>query len=179
MYLYCKQAGFSLFELIITVAIVSILAFICVPTYHNWAEKQEFDSINALTQQYFSYAKNQALILHVPIVICSSDDLIQCKNDQWNKGVIIFTDHNRNKRVDPEEKILYKTEHNIKYGQLTWKGSASSTHVLTLQGDTGLPRGAPGSFFYCSQHTNEHHRRYYVSRMGMIRHEPMQSCEKN
>nr|WP_267284018.1 GspH/FimT family protein [Acinetobacter piscicola] len=139
-------------------------------------QKQELNSIKPLTQQYLSFAKSQALLLHTPVVICSSENLIQCENNQWNKGVVIFTDRNRNKVVDADEHILFKTEHNIKYGQLTWKGSSSSTYVLTLQGDTGLPRGAPGSFYYCSTAQIKNDLRLYIGKMGNIRPDTNYVC---
>ncbi|MEG0488093.1 MAG: GspH/FimT family protein [Acinetobacter sp.] len=139
-------------------------------------QKQELNSIRPLTQQYLSFAKSQALLLHSPVVICSSETLIQCENNKWNNGVVIFTDKNRNKVVDADEHILFKTEHNIKYGQLTWRGSSSSTYVLTLQGDTGLPRGAPGSFYYCGTAHLENNLKLNISKMGNIRPEPNSNC---
>jgi len=176
MYFYCKDNGFTLFELIVTISIISILSLICIPHYHNLMQKQELNSIKLLTQQYLSFAKSQALLLHTPVVICSSENLIQCQNNQWNSGVVIFTDKNRNKSVDADEHILFKTEHNIKYGRLTWVGSSSSTYVLTLQGDTGLPRGAPGSFYYCGINRPEDNLRLKIGRMGNINPESNRNC---
>ncbi|MEG0483371.1 MAG: GspH/FimT family protein [Acinetobacter sp.] len=176
MYFYCKDHGFTLFELIVTISIISILSLICIPYYHNLMQKQELNSIRPLTQQYLSFAKSQALLLHSPVVICSSETLIQCENNKWNNGVVIFTDKNRNKVVDADEHILFKTEHNIKYGRLTWVGSSSSTYVLTLQGDTGLPRGAPGSFYYCGTAHLENNLKLNISKMGNIRPEPNSNC---
>ena len=176
MYFYCKDHGFTLFELIVTISIISILSLICIPYYHNLMQKQELNSIRPLTQQYLSFAKSQALLLHSPVVICSSETLIQCENNKWNNGVVIFTDKNRNKVVDADEHILFKTEHNIKYGQLTWRGSSSSTYVLTLQGDTGLPRGAPGSFYYCSKTQINNDLRLYIGKMGNIRPDTNYVC---
>lgn len=176
MYFYCKDNGFTLFELIVTISIISILSLICLPYYHNLMQKQELNSIKPLAQQYLSFAKSQALLLHLPVVICSSENLIQCQDNQWNNGVVIFTDKNRNKSVDADEHILFKTEHDIKYGRLTWVGSSSSTYVLTLQGDTGLPRGAPGSFYYCGVAHPENNLKLNISRMGNIRPEPNRNC---
>lgn len=176
MYFYCKDNGFTLFELIVTISIISILSLICFPYYHNLMQKQELNSIKPLTQQYLSFAKSQALLLHTPVVICSSENLIQCQDNQWNNGVVIFTDKNRNKSVDADEHILFKTEHNIKYGRLTWVGSSSSTYVLTLQGDTGLPRGAPGSFYYCGINRPQDNLRLKIGRMGIINSVPNSNC---
>ncbi|ENU58946.1 putative type 4 fimbrial biogenesis protein FimT [Acinetobacter guillouiae MSP4-18] len=168
MYFYCKEQGLTLFELITTICILTIICLISLPHYHNWMQKQEIRIISSGIQQHVSYARSQALVRHTTVVICSSEDLIRCEKDKWNKGLLIFTDKNKNKQVDSEDHILLKTENKIKYGKLTWVGSASSRDVLTLQGDTGLPRGSPGSFYYCSQYDEVNNKRYKIGRMGAI-----------
>lgn len=176
MYFYCKERGLTLFELITTICILTIISLICLPHYHNWMQKQEIRIISAHIQQHVSYARSQALVRHTTVVICSSEDLIRCEKDKWNKGLLIFTDKNKNKQVDSEDHILLKTENKIKYGKLTWIGSASSRDVLTLQGDTGLPRGSPGSFYYCSQYDEVNNKRYKIGRMGAINLGPPPEC---
>jgi type IV fimbrial biogenesis protein FimT len=59
---------------------------------------------------------------------------------------------------------------------LTWIGSASSRDVLTLQGDTGLPRGSPGSFYYCGHHDTDNNTRYKIGRMATLNKEPTEKC---
>lgn len=176
MYFYCKARGLTLFELITTICILTIICLICLPHYHNWMQKQEIRIISTHIQQHVSYARSQALVRHTTVVICSSEDLIRCEKDKWNKGLLIFTDKNKNKQIDDDDQILLKTENKIKYGKLTWVGSASSRDVLTLQGDTGLPRGSPGSFYYCSQYDAENNKRYKIGRMGAINLGPPPEC---
>lgn len=176
MYFYCKEQGFSLFELMSIIVIVAIICSISLPFYHDWMQKQEFRSIHPTIQQHVSYARSQALARRTTVVICSSESLIQCEKNTWHKGIIIFTDRNKNKQIDDGELILLKTEKNIKYGTLTWIGSASSRDVLTLQGDTGLPRGSPGSFYYCGHHDTDNNTRYKIGRMATLNKEPTEKC---
>ena len=173
MYANCKALGFTLFELITVIAILAIISLLGFPYFQQWMQNQEVKSVTMSIQQHVSYAKSQALVLHSPVVICSSKSLSQCENNQWNHGLIIFTDYNKNKVVDENEKILITSENHLKYGNLKWKGGSSSTYVMTFQGDTGLPRGAPGSLHYCSLDANQNDRHITISKMGQIRAEPI------
>jgi type IV fimbrial biogenesis protein FimT len=176
MYFYCKAQGFSLFELITVIVLVVIISLISLPFYHEWMQKQEFRSIHPMIQQHISYARSQALIKRTTVVICPTESFLQCEKDKWHKGLIIFVDKNKNKQLDDDEHILLKTEKNIKYGSLTWIGSSSSRDVLTFQGDTGLPRGSPGSFYYCSHHDTGHNTRYKIGRMATLNSQPTSKC---
>lgn len=176
MYPNCKANGFTLFELIVSISILSIIAMLAIPHYHELMERQEVSNLKPLLHQHISVAKNHAKTLHSNIVLCSSVDLKQCENDQWNFGIIIFNDLNKNKKVDENELIVAQTATQMKYGQLRWKGSASNPKVITFQGDSGLPRGAPGSFFYCGSKNPQNHKRFYIGPMGHVRVEPTTEC---
>ena len=176
MYFYCKEQGFSLFELITIIVIIAIISLISLPFYHDWMQKHEIRSIHPMIQQHISYARSQALMHRTTVVMCSSESLVQCEKDKWHKGIVIFIDKNKNKQIDRDEHILLKTEKNIKYGALTWIGSSSSREVLTLQGDTGLPRGSPGSFYYCGHQDTGNNTRYKIGRMATLNSEPTSKC---
>ncbi len=177
MYLDCKHRAFTLLELLIIIAIISLIAMIAVPNFHSFREKQEVSQLHSLILQHVQLAKNTAKVYQTPVVICSTTNMIQCENDQWNTGMLIFSDLNNNKRIDPSERVHQITQTNFKYGSLRWDGGASSPQMITFQGDTGLPRGSPGSFYYCSFQNNDHHRRIPISPMGHIRIENISTCQ--
>ncbi len=177
MYLDCKQRAFTLIELVIIMAIISIIAMIALPNFHNFREKQEVSQLLHLIRQNVQLAKNTAKVYQARVVICSSSDMTQCESDQWNTSILVFSDLNNNKSIDTGERLHQVNETHFKYGSLRWDGGASSPKVITLQGDTGLPRGSPGSFYYCSFKNNDHHRRILVSPMGHTRIENISTCE--
>lgn len=176
MYLDCKQHAFTLIELVIIIAIISIIATIALPSFHNFREKQEVSQLHAVIRQHVQLAKNTAKVYQTHVVICSSSNMTQCKNDQWNTGILVFSDSNNNRTIDDGESIHQVTETHFKYGSLKWDGGATSPNMVTFQGDTGLPRGSPGSFYYCSFKNNDHHRRIPISPMGHTRIENISSC---
>ncbi|RZG77575.1 GspH/FimT family pseudopilin [Acinetobacter sp. WCHAc060025] len=169
MYSYCKEQAFTLVELIVTISVLAILATLAIPSYINFKAKQELNHISALIQLLNQTAKSNAVTYHSIIVICSSTNATQCANDQWNTGIIMFSDLNSNQQVDPDERIHSVVDTKLKYGSLTWDGGVTSTKVLTFQGDTGLPRSSFGSFYYCSQHASSLHRRFALPKTGLLR----------
>lgn len=177
MYLDCKQRAFTLIELVIIIAIISIITTIALPNFHNFREKQEVSQLHALIRQHVQLAKNTAKVYQTRVVICSTSNMTQCENDQWNIGILVFSDLNNNKSVDATERVHQITQTNFKYGSLTWDGGATSPNMVTFQGDTGLPRGSPGSYRYCSFKTNHNHRRIPISPMGHTRIENISTCE--
>ena len=105
MYFYCKTRGFTLIELIVTFAVLVIIATLAVPTYQDLKARQELKTVTSVIKQFVSSAKSNAVIYHSIIVVCSSSNLTQCTNDQWNTGVIMFSDHNNNEHADINERI--------------------------------------------------------------------------
>lgn len=176
MYLICKENAFTLIELVVTIAVLAIIISIALPSYHTFMERQEHNQLISLIRNVTQLSKNLAVTQHQRIVICSSENLNSCAENQWDKGILIFTDQNNNKIFDTNEIIHQKLKTNFKYGNLKWVGGAVNIKTITFMGDTGLPRGSQGSFHYCSLKTTQNNTRYVVNQMGHVRTEPSNKC---
>lgn len=168
MYFYCKQQGVSLIELITCICIIGIIACIATPHFLHILQETEQKNIFPLLDQHIKFAKNSAILHHSDIVICSSVDLDTCQNDQWNTAIIIFIDRNHNQQHDMNEQLLQQTKTQLKYGNLKWNGNSTHRKLLTFKGDTGLPRGAYGSFYYCSNYDPSKHLRFKMGQMANL-----------
>ncbi len=71
--------------------------------------------------------------------------------------MLVFIDKNKNRQVDVDEQILHIDALNLKYGNLSWRGTLSLPSV-TYQAHTALPIGSNGSFYYCSTHLSSQQR---------------------
>jgi type IV fimbrial biogenesis protein FimT len=171
-YFYVK--GITLFELISTLSIVSILSMFAIPHFHNMLEQQERQKVIFIIKQSFQYAKTEALLNRRRIVICASIDGKQCNDDQWSSGFIIFSDQNTDNQVNTDETIYVHQVLDLKYGELKWQGALSRKNVF-FNAQQGLPNGSNGSFYYCSTRVSEH-QRIVLSRMGHSRHETSNNC---
>lgn len=100
--------GVSLLELVVCIAIVAILASFAIPAYQEYRAQQEAKSLPHLLNMQIIQAKNYALTYRNQIVICSSQNLEQCEDEQWNKGLLIFVDTNNDKELNSDEKYCLK-----------------------------------------------------------------------
>ena len=178
MYLYCKQRAFTLIELIVTIAILCVIVSFALPMYHQIRENLELNRVYSLIKQQTSFAKNQAVTQHATMVMCSSEYMKKCEINQWHNGIIIFSDLNKNKIIDSGETVYSMLKTDIRYGTLRLLHNASNpTNTLTFQGDTGLPRGSPSGFHYCSFSNKQHYKYYPISPMGHVRIDISDKCK--
>lgn len=170
MYFICKEQAFTLIELIITIAVLAILTSIAIPSYHHYMEYQEYNGLLSMIRSHINLSKNYAVLYHNQVTICSSSDFRSCENNQWDKAMLIFSDQNHNKKLDADEQLYTVMITNLKYGSLKWKGFGDPNSI-SFMGDTGLPRGSQGSFYYCSFNTPKNSTRFILSPMGHLRTE--------
>lgn len=95
-----KRPGFTLIELVVTLAVASILLAVAAPAFHN----AYLNSVRASRTNTFvealSFARSQAVALRRPVVMCRSDNPMaavpHCSGTQgWEDGWLIFLDRNR------------------------------------------------------------------------------------
>ena len=168
-----KSLGFTISELVTVIAICSIITYLALPYLNDIMISNEVNQLKRILTIHIQKAKSDAQIHHKNVTLCASSDSISCHND-WNKGFIGFLDSNRNRQRESTETLLYVNAFNHRYGILGWRGTLH-INSLTFQGDTGLPRGSNGSFFYCMNNSN-HHTQVILSNMGQIRSQEISSC---
>jgi prepilin-type N-terminal cleavage/methylation domain-containing protein len=126
-----KTYGFSLIELIITLAIVMVL----VIQGHNWLYPllRKYSAINESHQLFHTlqFARSEAIKRNQVVQICGSENDIECSSD-WSKGYMVFIE---NENHSPQ-KTLLRTQKNstlskIHSGKLKTIAYASDGRCLT------------------------------------------------
>ncbi len=103
------QQGFTLTEMMATLAIAAISVTIAIPTMKNLsANSQRTAGTNDLVSTMHA-ARSAAITGNVQVTICPSRNGQQCDEAQWQEGWIYFVDQNQDRRVGENETILGST----------------------------------------------------------------------
>ncbi|MCP4995592.1 MAG: prepilin-type N-terminal cleavage/methylation domain-containing protein, partial [Gammaproteobacteria bacterium] len=101
--------GFTLVELLITIAIAIILTSTATNSFSSlYTSSAITTSINTFVA-HLQLARSEAIKRGVRVVMCPSSNKTSCTGGvRWDTGFILYTDTNRNRRLDSDE-VLLKT----------------------------------------------------------------------
>jgi type IV fimbrial biogenesis protein FimT len=102
-----SQPGFTLFELVMVMAIIGLLAAIGLPSFKYITTSNRIAAeMNGLVGD-LQYARSEAIKQGLPVTVCASSNGTGCSgNTTWNTGWIVFVDLNSNKSVNTGDQIL-------------------------------------------------------------------------
>ncbi|PIE83644.1 MAG: pilus assembly protein [Candidatus Contendobacter odensis] len=167
-----KVTGFTLIELMITLAIAAIILGFGVPSFQRIINNNQLTSAaNALVASV-NLARSEAVKRGQRMTICKSSDGASCTNSGgYQQGWIVFTDTNANAAVDAGEQVLKVTE--AFPASLTFAGAGNVNNYISYDSSGILSRigaGAPnGSLTLCKQNYRDSARRIFISLIGRIR----------
>lgn len=144
-----QKHGYTLIELLIALAVISILALNVFPNLSALiAQERSIILTNALAGA-LAYARSEAVTKQTAILTCQSNNGSECsRSKNWHNGWIIFIDKNNNIQREPEETLLrvYTAANNGT--QATFDGAWNRDHYMRYK-----PSGRSypnGSFLICN-----------------------------
>jgi|GEM_PF-190310 len=95
------QRGFSAPELMVVLAVASILLAVAVPSLHGFIQSQRLMAAANEFQAAVSLARSEAIRRGVRV------DLVPAKNgSDWSQGWTVYIDRNGNRKIDSGEQIM-------------------------------------------------------------------------
>ena len=147
--IHYKSRGYTLIELLIVLAVSSILALNVFPNLSSLLSQERSTILVNNLASALAYARSEAILKQTTILTCQSNNGSECnRSGNWHNGWIIFIDKNQNKQREPEETLLrvYAAVNNGT--QATFNGASRVDHYLKYK-PTGhaFPNG---SFLICN-----------------------------
>ena len=146
---YKKPDGFSLIELMITIAVAAILFGIAVPQFSTVTQNARITSARNGLFTAFQLARTEAISRRVHVVVCASVEGEVCSG-AWERGALVFVDANRNRQRDGTEVLLTQFAPDA-FKNLAVRGSRR----LTSFGPDGRSGGSNQTLAVCAPGHND------------------------
>ena len=102
-----RNRGFTLIELMTTVAITGILAGVAAPSMGGFIEHQRANAATSSLMSHMALARMSAISRNHRAVLCPSRDGLTCEaGTDWSGGWMLFVDEDGNRRPDGSDDIL-------------------------------------------------------------------------
>ncbi len=156
--------GFTLIELVIVLAILSILFHLAAPTFqYIGANSRMATQMNTMVTS-FNYARSEAIKRHHNMVICPNDDGSCARQPHWHNGWLIFIDENFSRELEPGEEVIY-----VEAAKKNIKITSSRYRKRVVFRSKGYSYGSNASFIFCDQRGSVNARAVVLSNTGRTR----------
>jgi type IV fimbrial biogenesis protein FimT len=145
---HCRQTGFSLYDLIITSAVVGVLGVGAVSMAGLVQATRTTSIVNQLMGN-LSLARSEAIKRATPITICPGTTSGECQAIRdWKNGWVMFSDPDGNGVLGPDEPILrIEQETNLSTLKFSAWGPGTGRWV-TFEADGSTKQN--GTFTFCN-----------------------------
>lgn len=134
-----RASGFTLIELMVTVALAAILAYVAIPNLSAFVRNAELTSATNALVAAMGTARSEALKLNYNAVV------VPASGNSWESGWIVFVDKNFNNTFDPAtESVISRQAALPAYFTITALPASSTPYVLFNA--SGYSQNSTGGF---------------------------------
>ena len=161
-------AGYTIIELMITIAIAAILLGLVVPSFQSvLASTRQSSNLNSLISS-FHLARSEAAKRGHKVVICKSHDGQICNtSNRWDQGWIVFADRDGDRSRTMDEHLIQVRDPFPAGQNLAYRRGVGSSHYITYH-PTGFTR-TNGTFTFCDQRGADHAKALILYKTGRTR----------
>lgn len=159
---YPRYRGVTLLEMLIVIAIVSIVLTVVAPNVQHILIANRLAAQTNEISAVLQFARHRAIDEQVRTTLCPTEDYAACSNN-WGQAKMVFVDANDNGARDNNEVLLSSTGRSHQTLQLS--GPSSPIHFQ----ESGIS-ASPASILICHQsREDEYARALIISLQGRVK----------
>lgn len=163
-----KRSGFTIIELLVTLALFSIIATTVTPSLGNFYKRNRVAAIVNNHISAIQLARHTAVSENVFVVVCPSNDMQNCTDD-WALNKIVFVDEDGDGALDGNEEIIASIEMVTDYRVISTRDTLRFAPFNTAQNNTATISICP------DEETTIFSRAIVISNVGRVRLEKDQA----
>lgn len=160
------QRGYSLLQLLLVTIIVSILSVMSVPSFFDLIQREKGTATANKIISILNYARSSSITKHVPIVICPSDDGIECQK-KWGGKLLIYKDLNYDFIFDDTEDVQLKHISLAVGWAINWRAFGNRKYIYYTAGRGEFNQN--GTLEICPPQQIDNITIVIINRIGRIR----------
>jgi type IV fimbrial biogenesis protein FimT len=165
----CRWTGYSLTEILTTLAVAGVVVGSGVPAMQNLVYDQRLTTqVNQLLGDLY-LARSESIKRGVPVVLCKSNDGVACSTTtDWRNGWLVFVDSDDDSTVDASEPVI-RVQQALSAGMALRFGAfgpGTGRYVTYLS--TGLAE-QNGTFTFCDPRGASNARAIIITQSGRVR----------
>lgn len=159
------QKGFTLIETLISIAILTFLTTISIPSFLDFSVRVRVNNEVSALHRLLLITRNHAVNQERFVTLCPLSPSGQCSSD-WHETLSVFYDDNKNKKLDNlSEESLIKTKLSIKLGDKLQYAQGRTALIYAPSGRLAA-WGGNGTFRYCPKDHSDKSRGIVISGAG-------------
>ena len=163
------NSGFSLVELMVTVAIISVVVAFGIPSMTEFSKNDRLTTnINTLVG-HLAYARSEAVKRSVQVSLCVSNNsgtaAPSCTGGNWEDGWMIYIDADGDNSFTAGEEVLRVQQALEGSNTLVPGGGIANQVIYDYRGFAAVA----GTFLLCDERAGPHGKSVNISNTGRVR----------